>query len=402
MKKYLRLTSLFHFTAFIGRTHNRLWLSLSTILLVMGLSACSQTTTTITTNEVIPPESTHIKVIAYYMGDGTDLARYDFNQLTHIIYSFLHLQDNQLAFDTDADKQAFARLIALKKDYPHLKVMLSLGGWGGCETCSDVFNNADNRTAFAQSTLAIIKEHNADGIDLDWEYPTVAGYPGHTFADYDRDNFSALVQALRTAFGTKYELSFAAGGFDSFLEKAVDWDAIMPLLDNVNIMSYDIVNGGTPHTGHHTALYSTPQQKDSTDNAVQFLLNKGVAPEKIVIGAAFYARMWTGVAATNNGLYQPGTHVPGHGYKDFAQHFSAAESYQYRWDEVAQAPTYYSEKHKTFATFDDPRSIAAKVDYVKKHQLGGIMFWQLPHDSDTRVKDTQGLVEAIHNRLKTN
>jgi chitinase len=379
MKLFLRLTS------------RRLWLCLATMLFAVSMTACSQSTTT----KVVTPESPPVKVIAYYMGDGSDLARYNFNQLTHIIYSFLHLNGNQLAFDSDGDKQALARLVALKKDYPHLKVMLSLGGWGGCETCSDVFNSAENRAEFARSTLAIIKEYQADGIDLDWEYPTVPGYPDHKFADYDRENFTALVQALRTVFGTNYELSFAAGGFDSFLEKAVDWAAIMPLLDNVNIMSYDIVNGATPHTGHHSALYSTPQQKDSTDNAVQFLLKNGVAPEKIVIGAAFYARIWTDVEATNHGLYQPGTHVAGHGYKEFAQQFSATEGYEYRWDDVAQAPTYYSAKHKTFATFDDRRSIAAKVDYVKKHKLGGIMFWQLPHDSDNN-----GLVDAINTRLK--
>lgn len=362
-------------------------------LLVLGLSACSiQSSNSAQTKAATPNNTT--KVIAYYMGDGSDLARYDFNQLTHIIYSFLHLQGNQLAFDNQQEEQAFARLVALKNAYPHLKVMLSLGGWGGCETCSDVFNSAENRAAFAKSTLALIQQHNADGIDLDWEYPTVPGFPGHKYAAYDRANFTALIRELRAQLGSQYELSFAAGGFDSFLEKAVDWAAIMPLLDNVNLMSYDIVNGGTPHTGHHTALYSTPEQKDSTDNAVQFLLRQGVAPHKIVIGAAFYARVWKDVAATNNGLYQPGTHIEGYGYNEFAARFSAAKGYRYYWDEVAQAPSYYSAKEKTFATFDDPRSIAAKVDYVKKYNLGGIMFWQLPQDSDSK-----GLLDAIHRSL---
>ncbi len=370
-------------------TLRRLLLCLSTLAIALGISACSHSPAKTTKADTTP-----VKVIAYYMGDGSDLARYNFNQLTHIIYSFLHLNGNQLSFDSDKDKQALARLVALKKDYPQLKVMLSLGGWGGCETCSDVFNSAENRTAFAQSTLAIIEEYQADGIDLDWEYPTVPGFPGHAYAAYDRDNFSALVKALRTAFGSRYELSFAAGGFDAYLEQAVDWAAIMPLLDNVNIMSYDIVNGATPHTGHHSALYSTPQQKDSTDNAVQFLLRQGVAPEKIVIGAAFYARVWKDVAPINNGLYQPGTHIDGYGYAEFPTAFSAAEGYEYHWDEVAQAPSYYSARHKTFATFDDPRSMAAKVDYLRKHQLGGIMFWQLPHDTDNK-----GLLDAIHRRL---
>lgn len=339
-----------------------------------------------------PLLQTHdFKVIAYYMGDGSDLERYNFNYLTHIIYSFLHLDGNQLGFDSEADKLALQRLIALKEQHPHLKVMLSLGGWGGCETCSEVFNSAENRKAFAQSTLAIIEEYGADGIDLDWEYPTIPGHPGHPYADYDKDNFTALTRELRNSFGDRYELSFAAGGFDNFLQNAVDWDAIMPLFDNVNVMTYDIVNGATPHTGHHTALYSTPEQKDSTNNAVQALIDKGVPPEKIVIGAAFYARAWENVESVNLGLYQTGKPIEGAKYKDYASVYSPAEGYIYSWDHIAEAPIFYNEEKKIFVTFDDKRSVTSKVRYIKSRRLGGIMFWQLSQDSDE-----DSLLEAIH------
>lgn len=369
-------------------------------ILALGwlLAACSQTP-----QHNITPEQSRatgapdsVKVIAYYMGDGSDLGRYNFNQLTHIIYSFLHLQGNQLGFDSAKDQQAMRKLVALKQTYPHLKVLLSLGGWGGCETCSDIFNSAANRSAFAQSTLKIIQEYHADGIDLDWEYPTIEGFPGHKFAAHDRANFSALVRELRSTLGNQYELSFAAGGFDHYLANAVDWPTIMPLLDNVNLMTYDIVNGGTPHTGHHTALYSTPQQKDSTDNAVQQLLRLGVAPEKIVIGTAFYARTWKDVSPTNNGLYQQGVHIDGAGYQEFPAHYSATAGFTYYWDDVAKAPYYYNAQQKIFATFDDARSMAEKVSYLRKHKLGGIMFWQLPHDTDNN-----GLLHSIHQSLNT-
>lgn len=365
--------------------------AVSATLFAFALSACNSPQIAQPQAETTPASP---KIIAYYMGDGADLQRYNISQLTHIIYSFLHLDGNQLSFDSAKDKQALQRLVALKKQYPNLKVMLSLGGWGGCETCSDIFNSAENRKAFAQSTLAIVEEYQADGIDLDWEYPTIPGFPGHKYAAYDRANFTALIQELRAAFGSRYELSFAAGGFDSFLETAVDWDAIMPLLDNVNLMTYDIVNGATPHTGHHTALYSTPQQKDSTDNAVQFLLRKGVAPEKIIIGTAFYARVWEQVNATNKGLYQPGVHIDGADYKEFTTRFTPADGYIYAWDDIAKAPSFYSPSKKIFATFDDKRSLAEKARYVQQHKLGGMMFWQLPHDTD---KD--GLLDTIYKNL---
>ncbi|QEI14098.1 glycoside hydrolase family 18 protein [Cellvibrio japonicus] len=336
-----------------------------------------------------------VKIIAYYMGDGSDLERYDVSQLTHIIYSFLHLQGNKLAFDNEQDIRTFKQLVALKQQHPQLKVLLSLGGWGGCETCSAVFGSAENRQAFADSTLALLKQYSGDGLDLDWEYPTVPGYPGHAYGPQDKPNFTALIQALRATLGEHYELSFAAGGFDSYLEQAVDWEVIMPLLDSVNLMSYDMVNGGTPHTGHHTALFSTDQQKDSTDNAVRFLLRNRVPPQKIVIGAAFYARVWQAVEPTNNGLYQAGTHVDGVNFKDYETHFGREQGFSYFWDETAQAPYVYNAATKTFATFDDKRSVTQKMRYAKQHGLGGVMFWQLPGD-----KDKEGLLDILY-REKT-
>src|SRR5688572_8600187 len=170
--------------AFMKSFFRPLLTTLLVAALGITLSACSTKQTTQTEIRSTP------KIIAYYMGDGSDLGRYNINQLTHIIYSFLHLNGNQLSFDSDTDKLALQRLVALKKQHPQLKVMLSLGGWGGCETCSDIFSSADNRKLFAQSTLAIIQQYQADGIDLDWEYPTIPGYPGHKYAAHDRANFT--------------------------------------------------------------------------------------------------------------------------------------------------------------------------------------------------------------------
>src|SRR5690349_22776137 len=71
-------------------------------------------------------------------------------------------------------------------------------------------------------------------------------------------NFTLLIQALRTTLGDKYEISFAAGGFTKFLTQSIEWNAVMPFVDRVNLMTYDLINGYSTVTGHHTPLYSTP------------------------------------------------------------------------------------------------------------------------------------------------
>jgi chitinase len=273
--------------------------------------------------------------------------------------------------------------------------MVSLGGWGGCETCSPVFSKDSSRKNFASSVVKLLREYNADGIDLDWEYPTIPGYPGHGYAPEDRENFTALLKTLREQMGTSYELSFAAGGFNTFLEKSVDWKAIMPYLNRVNLMTYDLVNGYSKTTGHHTQLYSTKNQEESTDNCVQYLLNHGVEPGKLVIGAAFYARVWENVPDTANGLFQPGSFKEGVNYKSFPAKLSPDSGWIHYHDKKARAGYAYNPSSKMFATFDDEKSLQKKAGYVKKHHLKGIMFWQLLDDPFT-----DGRLDAIYKAIK--
>jgi len=330
-------------------------------------------------------------VIAYYMGDGSDINKYETDQLTHIIYSFLHLKGNSLAVDNANDSLGITRLVALKKNNPKLKIILSLGGWGGCKTCSAVFNTETGRQEFSQSVLQLFKDYNADGLDLDWEYPAIESIPGHQFIPEDRQNFTYLVRTLRETVGPDYELSFAAGGFRDFLEKSIEWDKVMPMVNYVNMMTYDLVNGNSKRTGHLTSLYSTAEQSESTDHAIMFLDSIGVPMQKVVIGTAFYARLFSGVEPVNNGLYQKGKFSGYVVYRDFEEKLGAAAGYQQYWDSQAKAPYAYNSKTKTFATFDNLRSVYEKTKYAKARNLAGVMFWELRGD-----KESGGLLDMIY------
>ena len=336
-----------------------------------------------------------IDVIAYYTGNDTTLEKYPINKLTHVIYSFLHLRGDTIAFSSDSQANNLRRITNLKAKYPGLKVMISIGGWGGCEQCSPVFADSMNRVNFAASVVKLFKEYNVDGIDLDWEYPNISGYPGHPYSSRDKQNFTELIRELRKQMGPSYELSFAAGGFQSFLTTSVDWQAIMLLVDRVNLMTYDLVSGFSTKTGHHTPLYSRSEQVESTDNCVQYLLMQGVPASKLVIGAAFYARVWENVNGSSNGLYQSGKFLKGINYKSFNTQLSADSGWVHYWDKTTKAPYSYNQTSQQFATYDDDRSLEAKVKYVYKHHLGGIMFWELMNDPFTG-----GRLDAIYNALK--
>lgn len=330
-------------------------------------------------------------VIAYYSGNGIDLQQYKWDQLTHVIFSFCHLRGNRLAVDNSTGELTIRNLVALKKQHPHLKVLLSLGGWGGCETCSPVFSTPEGRSEFVASVKELIDDYGADGIDLDWEYPAIEGYPGHVYQPEDKRNFTLLVQELRQVLGKHAEISFAAGAFASFFDQSVEWAQVMPLLDRVNLMTYDFISGFSTVTGHHTQLLSTAAQEASVDYSVRYLKNLGVPPSKIVIGAAFYARTWEQVENVNNGLYQTGKFKSFVPYKNFPQRISETSGFAFFRDPASQAPYAYSASRKEFATFDDATSVAMKTKFARAKGLGGIMFWELSGDVPSN-----GLLQAIH------
>jgi chitinase len=343
-----------------------------------------------TTATVLAQSAKDFTVIGYYSGNAEKVDSIAAEKLTHIIFSFCHLKGNKLTVDNAKDSVTIHKLVGLKKRNPDLKIILSLGGWGGCETCSNVFSRADARKEFALSVLKLNQDFKTDGIDLDWEYPTIEGYPGHLYQRGDRQNFTALVQELRTTLGSKYEVSFAAGGFQKYLEQSVEWLKVMPLVDRVNLMTYDLINGYSTETGHHTALYSRSEQKESTDNCVQYLIKLGIPRDKLVIGTAFYGRSWENVEADNNGLYKSGKFKSFIDYRRLATDATPQKGFAYYWDDLAKAPYLYNSAEKLFVTYDDKRSITLKTQYVIDQKLDGIMFWELTCDSNR-----DGLLDVI-------
>jgi chitinase len=286
-------------------------------------------------------------------------------------------------------------MVALKARNPKLKVMLSLGGWGGCEHCSEVFSTEKGRSEFAHSVKVLSNYFHTDGIDLDWEYPAISGFPGHTYRKEDQQNFTLLLKAIREANNTSFQISFAAGGFTSYIDSSINWKAIVPYCNFINIMSYDLVHGYSKVSGHHTPLYSTPKQSESTDHAVQMLLKKGVPANKLVIGAAFYGRFFQIEGDAPVALYQPCHFSHGFSSKFLADSICAANGFSVYWDSTASAPYAINQQRHLLATYDDANSITKKTAYAIQHKLGGIMFWQLYDD-----KFHQGLLDQIDQVLK--
>ena len=300
----------------------------------------------------------------------------DANRLTHINLAFGVLRDGILDLSHLPHIGEAERIRALN---PKLKFVLSVGGWGA-GGFSLMARTEAGRRAFAASCLRAVEQYRLDGLDIDWEYPC-DNSAGIDCDPSDKRNYTLLLQALRDALGENRIVSIAAGAGNYFIE-GTEMDRVAAVCSYVQLMTYDIRSGFQREAGHHTNLFTSPGDRlnGSVKASVDAFHAAGVPLDRMIIGAAFYARRWDGVPDVNHGLFQPAETVGqyGKGYTELAEQYIGKNGFTRYWDPDAKAP--YLFNGSSFISYDDPESIRLKCEYLKAEGLKGIMYWE--HGSD--------------------
>lgn len=295
------------------------------------------------------------KVVVAYVTSWSEVMP-DPQYMTHINYAFGHVNESFNGVKID-NEERLRQIVDLRKQKPELKVLLSIGGWGSGRF-SEMAANDEYRRAFAADCDRVVKEFALDGIDIDWEYPT-SSMANISSSPDDTENFTLLMQDIRAAIGNEKKLTLATVASARY----IDFKAILPSVDFVNIMAYDMASAPK----HHSALYPSGHSGDITsDGAVTAHLKAGVPPSKLVMGMPFYGRGGDGYPS----------------FQDYNKVGNTDTQYTEKWDEVAQVP-YLADKNDTLVFgFENPRSLAIKCQYILDKDLLGGMYWDYSGDNE--------------------
>jgi chitinase len=384
------------------------------------------------------------RIVAYFIewgiyGRNYQPADMDLSKLTHINYAFANIGADlriamgdpyaaiDRAYPGDAWDQPYRGCYnqinnVLRAEYPHIKTLISVGGWTWSGLFSDAALTSASRATFAESCVDFIRAYNFDGVDVDWEYPVCCGLGGNVYRPEDKANYTLLLQELRSQLdaaaavdGRTYLLTIAApAGYDKI--ENLEPSGIAAVCDWINVMTYDFHGAwDLSSTGHHSALYANPDdpsnpdiaQNYNADAAIQIYLGTGVPAGALVLGVPFYGRAWGGVGSTDNGLFQPAGSVPPGTWDDWSsgdtaindfteiQSFLQSGTYTLYRDPASQVPWLYSASQHGghFISFDDAISMQVKTQYTMDQGLGGMMFWEVTGDRNETLLDV--IVEGL-------
>lgn len=275
--------------------------------------------------------------------------------VTHINYAFGHVNDGFDGIRID-NPQRLKNLVRLKSKKNGLKVLISIGGWGSGRF-SEMAATESTRNKFAEDCLRVLKEFNLDGIDIDCEYPTSNAAKISSSAD-DTKNYTLLMNIIRTKIGTEKLLTLASVA-DA---KYIDFKAIEPVVDFVNIMTYDIARPPSHHAGLYRSGYTSGV---TADEAVTAHVGAGMPLNKLVLGIPFYGHGVKGIPDFID-------------YRDIVK----LKDFKKQWDEEAMVPFLVNSDGEFVCTYEDEKSIAIKCKYMLNRGMLGAMYWEYSGDTE--------------------
>lgn len=293
------------------------------------------------------------------------------------------------------------KLVAFKKDYPELKLLLFIGGWGkNADGFSQMAKDDTKRALFCSECVRLCKEYGLDGVDLDWEYP---GYSAKTTLDdgttyyngsdpSDRANFTRLVKDLRQALGKDKLISYAADSDAEYIDNAT----VLKWVDYINVMTYSMGNPSPDNPSkqrHNSPLYKSSRFANSrgTADCIEKFHNQGVPYDRMNFGIGFYG------------------HGDGNVYPSSVSYTIAREAlekgtakgksvvgYNIRiWDEESKSVYLGNEAGTMYASYEDAESIGWRVKFVKDKGMLGAFAWEYRED------DSSGTLRKVFYNLMT-
>jgi GH18 family chitinase len=255
------------------------------------------------------------------------------------------------------------------------------------------------------STGSIQGEHSSDI----FEFPIVQSlltttsgngedYKTHPNSEkaWQVEAYPEFLSAIRSAIGPSKMISAAVPGLprDMIAFTLSTIPKILEAVDDLNIMTYDLMNRRDNVTKHHTGLQLSLE-------AINMYLERGVPPEKANLGLAFYVKWFrtavgvdcaakpigcqtelmedpqTGADLGKAGAFSWHDEVPA----ELAESFRKALA-DGVYDEVGGGHYYWDLKERLFWSWDTPDAIRQKIPAImKEKRLGCVFAWGLGEDA---------------------
>lgn len=349
------------------------------------------------------------------------------DKLTHIMYAFvkpdfatgrcvlhdpwgdigaLHGYKNELGGN-------FLKLQELKAQFPHLKILLSIGGGTYNKEFFKIGQSIEKMESLAQSCVDMLDFYDHayqnpdtkqkgiirfdyeglfDGIDIDWEWSggTVSEEQSRSYTFFMVE-LKRLLVAKERETGKRYTLLSALQASPG-IYKSLQLAEVTKHVDWFHLMAYDFFGPNNKLVGLNAPICGRPS-KYSVNGAIHGVIDQGVSPNKIVLGIPSYGYLYEETAGRGR-VFTKTENTKAISYDVIKQKYLSDDRFSRQWYDHEKTASLYSPLLKTFISYDGIKSIEQKVNIARQNNLQGVMLWKLAGDDDDHT-----LVHSIRSFL---
>ncbi|CAO4365566.1 unnamed protein product [Caenorhabditis nigoni] len=338
------------------------------------LEAINITTTTIPTTTT-KPLACQKRIIGFFdASDAKEITARRVSKLTHVVFAKIPMDYNgELGIETQESEEAFEKFKSTAKSVEtDVKVMISIVGKTSYQ---EIARNSEYTGEFIYSVEKFLKDHQIDGVDLNWEREN---YP----------NNINLLKELRIRLNESQLISVTLPAPPNS-GATFHVDEILKYADFVNVVSMGYYDTDRTKTAPISPLYpgSDIGKTLNVNATVKEFTEKVKNSEKLNIVIPFFARIWRNIAD----VVEPGKEMFRKCQNEFSQiPFSKMKEdgwtkHTTSWDKKSMSAYIYDSETQTFLTFENEDSISQKLEFIKDENLGGlwIRFTDMDDDENT-------------------
>ena len=347
----------------------------STMLLLLMISSFASAQT--------KPSYVVIGYVPAWRDRIADPATFNYAAFTHLNRSFLRPQDDgSLVQEPGFFSESFEQ--GARKH--GVKLLMSIGGESqNPKRWLSIASNPDHLQKFLDSIADLYRDHQYDGVDIDWEPPPQTDAHGQLYL--------SLLKAVRQRFPDK--LLTVALSPNEYGVRHLPLKDVIDTIDYFNAMTYDYSGPWTGIATFAANLYpdtAGANTRISMSEALTHLIEKHQVPaSKIVAGLTFWGYRFRvnqlGDTFTKNSK----------GVADNIEYARVMDLfstglYTLHHDAIADASYLMRNDGGCVVTFDDPQSIRDKCAFAKKLGCAGVMMW---HAGADYASGTSPLLDAV-------
>jgi len=259
---------------------------------------------------------------------------------------------------------------------------------------ADISSNTNRMNIFADNIVEMINTYGFDGVDIDWETPTSDQATHFT-------QMMSIIYAKVKANNPNHLVTAAiAGGM--WQPPRYDLTNSGQYLDYINMMTYGMVsnNGYYQNALSRSTSFNNPTNlvgktlnSCSIEESIEIYHSYGILNSKIIVGVAFYGIIQTRTYNSATQTWSNWTKSSSISYTSIVNNYLNNSNYEYHYDRIAGVPYIISIDGTVFISYDNPRSILDKSEYIIEMGLAGMMYWE------NGLDQTESLLLAMESGL---